>query len=74
MSPARNSLHVIVRTFKAVVTTQCRRRGFSQFGCQSRFHDHIIRDEDDLNRIRQYIAANPENWPADEHYVEAARY
>ncbi len=74
MSPRRNSLHVIVRTFKAAVTAQCRGQGFSQFGWQSRFHDHIIRDEDDLNRIRQYIVNNPDQWQSDEHYVEATGY
>ena len=29
---------------------------------QLRFHDHIIRNENDLNRIRQYIIANPVNY------------
>ena len=32
---------------------------------QSRFHDHIIRDENELFRIRQYIKNNPSNWECD---------
>jgi putative transposase len=32
---------------------------------QKSFYDHIIRDEDDLNRIRQYICDNPSQWELD---------
>ena len=32
---------------------------------QSRFHDHIIRDEYELFRIRQYIKNNPLSWDRD---------
>lgn len=27
---------------------------------------HFIRGEDDLNRIRQYIIDNPQNWEVDQ--------
>ena len=37
---------------------------------QSRFHDHIIRDEESLNKIRQYIINNPSNWAPDELFAE----
>jgi putative transposase len=33
---------------------------------QKGFYDHIIRDENDLNRIREYILLNPQNWEVDE--------
>lgn len=33
---------------------------------QSRFHDHIIRDEKSLHNIREYIVNNPMNWQEDE--------
>lgn len=29
---------------------------------QGRYHDHIIRSEVDLNRIREYILTNPARW------------
>lgn len=32
---------------------------------QTRFHDHIIRNDKSLNRIREYIANNPKTWNAD---------
>ncbi len=36
---------------------------------QPRFHDHIIRDENELRRIRQYIIDNPVNWQKDDNYI-----
>lgn len=62
MSPHRNALAVIIRTYKAAVTTRCRREGFGDFAWQRNYYEHIIRDEDEFNRIRQYIAENPLKW------------
>ncbi len=31
---------------------------------QRGFHDHVVRDEEDLGRCREYIAANPARWTA----------
>ena len=33
------------------------------------YHDHIIRDERDLERIRSYILNNPANWQKDDFYL-----
>ncbi len=33
---------------------------------QRGYYDHIVRDENDLNRIRQYIISNPLKWDLDE--------
>lgn len=62
ISPKRGSLGVIVRAYKAAVTTLCRRNGIHDFGWQSGYYDHVIRDEKSLMRIRDYIAANPQRW------------
>jgi REP element-mobilizing transposase RayT len=32
---------------------------------QSRFHEHIIRGEEELTRIREYIVNNPQRWAED---------
>lgn len=34
---------------------------------QRNYYEHIIRDDDDLSRIREYIATNPMNWMTDEN-------
>jgi REP element-mobilizing transposase RayT len=66
ISPKMGSLPVIVRTYKAAVTTRCRSDGLNAFEWQSRYYDHIIRDGTDLDRVRMYILNNPVNWESDE--------
>jgi REP element-mobilizing transposase RayT len=34
---------------------------------QKSFYDHVIRDEKDMNRIREYILNNPLRWKLDKH-------
>ena len=36
---------------------------------QRNYYEHIIRDDDDLDRIREYILNNPINWETDELYA-----
>ena len=33
---------------------------------QRNFYEHVVRDEEDLERIREYILNNPINWDTDE--------
>ncbi|MBG0788259.1 MAG: transposase [Anaerolineaceae bacterium] len=35
---------------------------------QRGFYDHVIRDEQDYERIKDYIASNPLNWANDEEF------
>jgi len=35
---------------------------------QTRFHDHVIRNHDELCRIREYIKNNPANWQKDDFF------
>jgi REP element-mobilizing transposase RayT len=73
ISPVKGSLSVIIRTFKAAVTTWARANGHPDFAWQGRFHDHIVRDEDDLDRIREYIVNNPLKWALDEENPDSLR-
>ena len=34
---------------------------------QRNYYEHIVRDEDDMNRIRKYIVNNPVRWAEDEN-------
>ena len=56
---------MIIRTYKAAVTTLCRRAGQDGFAWQTSYYEHIIRNERELNAIRQYIANNPAQWEVD---------
>ncbi len=68
LSPPKGTLSVIVRTFKAAVTTICRQKGITESKWLPRFYEHIIRDGEDLDRIREYILDNPANWTGDENF------
>ncbi len=60
-----NSLGRIIREYKSAVTRYCTKNGITPFAWQPRFHDRIIRDENELNRVRLYIQQNPEKWERD---------
>ena len=64
----KNNLSYIIRGFKSSCTKQIHLSGNSTFKWQSRFYDHIIRNEHDLRRIRNYIKNNPLKWELDEYY------
>ena len=64
ISPKPGSLSTIIRSFKSSVTKWCNETQI-QFGWQSRFHDHIIRNNDDFRRIRDHIINNPANCKED---------
>jgi putative transposase len=60
-------LGVIINQYKRICTIQIKKHEYD-FAWQSRFYDHIIRNDDELNLIRQYIINNPMNWHNDDHY------
>ncbi len=64
ISPKPCSLSTIIRSFKSAVTKFANENNYI-FGWQSRFYEHIIRNERSLNRIRNYIRNNPLNWKND---------
>ena len=69
--PTKNSIPTIVRLFKSTTTKQINQirqtPGIPVW--QRNYYEHIIRDTDDLSRIRHYIADNPKNWKNDEYDI-----
>lgn len=65
--PKVNSLGTVVGSFKSVVKQWCVAEQV-EFEWQPRFHDRIIRGENSLKAIRDYIRDNPANWNKDEFY------
>ncbi len=65
ISPVKKTLGVIVRTYKAAVTSWCRNNGYEWFQWQRNYYDHIIRNEKSLKNIRKYIATNAQRWKLD---------
>ncbi|TMI84494.1 MAG: transposase [Bacteroidetes bacterium] len=63
----KKTMSSMVGSFKSAVTKYCNENNLT-FGWQSRFHDHIIRNEDEFYAIRNYIINNPRNWKEDKFY------
>jgi len=65
--PTSNSIPTIVRLFKSVTTTRINaaRKTPGTAVWQRNYYEHVIRDEDELNRIRRYIEDNPLKWEMD---------
>lgn len=62
------SLSNIVGSYKSAVSREIRSYQPDVTVWQSRFHDHIIRNESSLNHIRSYIIHNPQLWEKDTFY------
>jgi REP element-mobilizing transposase RayT len=62
----------VVRTFKSISTIRVNRL-LSRSGrplWQRNYYEHIIRNDDELNRNREYIQGNPANWSRDENHPD----
>jgi len=68
--PRAHDLSAIVGRFKAVAARAInRRRGTEGEPVWHRsFYDHIVRNDADLDRIREYVANNPARWEVDRFY------
>jgi len=68
--PVAGSLPTIVRSFKSA-GTKCINTIRNMPGAklwQRNYYEHVIRNENELNRIQQYIINNPDKWESDRNY------
>ena len=65
--PKRPTLGQVIGAFKSVSTVQGNRLNDTQGRLlwQRNYYERIIRNEAELQRIRQYIAENPAQWVQD---------
>ncbi|MDR1669194.1 MAG: hypothetical protein LBR76_04475 [Oscillospiraceae bacterium] len=74
--PTKSDIPNIIGQYKAGVTRSVgnafmRSAAFMRSDIwQSRFHDHIIRNEADYQRICQYIDENPAKWQEDRYFAK----
>ncbi|MFH1486257.1 MAG: transposase, partial [Chloroflexota bacterium] len=68
---APRSLASFVAGFKATVTTRI--NAFREMPgtpvWQRNYYEHVIRDTNDLDQIRQYITTNPIRWSLDPYHL-----
>ena len=65
--PQSGNLPSVVRGIKSAVTKYANEHDIP-FAWQPRFHDHIIRNWTEMNRIADYIQNNPMKWELDRFY------
>ncbi len=68
-SPSR-TIGSIIRGFKIGITKWFRQNTDLYDIWQRNYYEHIIRNEQELNKIREYIINNPLKWELDEYYLE----
>ena len=69
----KGSLSIIINQYKGSVTRFAHKNGFDDFYWQPRFYEHIVRNDNDLHRIRTYIRNNPLKWELDEYFNASSR-
>lgn len=62
-----DNISKIIRWYKGRCSFECRKIN-PNFGWQTRFHDHIIRNAKSFDTIQNYIFENPLNWKNDKFY------
>ncbi len=66
--PIPGSVSVIIQQYKSYVQRWCNKNDHKYFKWQSRFYDHIIRDDKSFQTISNYILNNPAKWKDDNFF------
>ena len=64
--PQSGNLASVIRGYKIGVKKHATTHRLA-FQWQPRFYEHIIRSQESLTRIREYIVTNPQRWEFDEY-------
>jgi REP element-mobilizing transposase RayT len=71
MQMGSKTISSFIAGYKSTVTKQINilrnKSGFPVW--QRNYYEHIIRGEEDLIRIREYIINNPAKWNEDKNYI-----
>jgi putative transposase len=67
ISPHAGSVSAAMRSYKSAVSRLIRTQ-HADFAWQARFHDHVIRNSPEYERIERYILLNPEKWKEDKFF------
>lgn len=67
--PIPGSIPVIIQQYKSSVTRFVNKINNSHFKWQSRFYEHIIRNDQSYELISDYIINNSKNWKDDDLFI-----
>ena len=65
--PQSDSLSMIVNQFKGSVKRWSNKNDHKWFKWQRNYYEHVIRNDNELINISEYIKYNPQNWSKDEY-------
>jgi len=68
-SRRHNTLSKIINALKTTSSKSIHLAGLKSFKWQRSFYDHIIKNEKELEKIREYVAKNPKIWCRDRNFV-----
>ncbi len=71
--PVAGSLSVLINAYKTAVTKRASQADISGEGAlwQRNFYDRIVRDEQELAYVKEYIRMNPYRWQEDQLHPDA---
>ena len=62
------TLGTVVGNYKAAVSREIHQIDPNQIVWQSRYYDHVIRNQQDYDAVWRYIDENPAKWESDEYF------
>lgn len=65
---SRPSLPKIIQGFKSVTTRMCFKYNYKSIW-QRNYYEHIIRNQEEYERVYEYIETNPLKWEEDKYYI-----
>lgn len=66
--PKGGSVSMMINAAKGATTKWCQENNY-HFDWQDKFHDHVVRNEQEYWAIKNYIINNPKNWQQDRLYT-----
>lgn len=69
-TPRQMLIPRIIGSFKKYTSRQIRAEVQPDFRWQRSYYDHVIRNEESLEMIREYILSNPKNWERDHNRID----
>jgi REP element-mobilizing transposase RayT len=67
------SIGAIVGSYKSAVSNRIGRELNLTGIWQRNYYEHVIRDDEEHNRIHLYIESNIDNWATDDEYLMKSR-
>lgn len=68
VTPQTKSIYILPKTIQQYKASVTKNTAIPDIW-QSKFYDHIIRNDYELKKIREYIINNPAKWQLDKYYV-----